>query len=100
MEAGVPTVAFNRGPFPEMIEHGRTGWLCDDVTPVALADGLAQFVGAREYLLELADVVRASAQSFSVDRFGDQWWSVFQGASSVRRTPRVETPISVLSRRM
>ena len=29
MAAGVPVVADNRGGWPEMIRHGRTGYLCD-----------------------------------------------------------------------
>jgi glycosyltransferase involved in cell wall biosynthesis len=38
--AGTPVVAFRRGALPEAVEHGRTGWLADDVG--GLADGIAR----------------------------------------------------------
>src|SRR5205823_5350240 len=38
--AGIPSVAFNIGPFPELIIHRQNGWLCDETSPAALAEGL------------------------------------------------------------
>ncbi len=31
MACGTPVIAFRRGSVPEIIEHGRTGFICDDV---------------------------------------------------------------------
>ncbi len=39
MLCGTPVIAFRRGGVPEGIDHGRTGFLCDDV------DEMAAFVG-------------------------------------------------------
>ena len=37
---GVPTVAFGIGGMPDMIDHGRTGYLVDDTSPGGLAAGI------------------------------------------------------------
>lgn len=31
MACGTPVIAFNRGSVPEVIEHGVTGYICEDV---------------------------------------------------------------------
>jgi glycosyltransferase involved in cell wall biosynthesis len=31
MASGTPVLAFNRGAMPEIISHGRTGFLCENV---------------------------------------------------------------------
>jgi glycosyltransferase involved in cell wall biosynthesis len=41
LACGTPVIATRRASTPEVIEHGRTGWLCDP-TVEALADGVAR----------------------------------------------------------
>jgi glycosyltransferase involved in cell wall biosynthesis len=43
MACGTPVVGLRQGSVPELIEHGRTGWVCDDVNGmVAAIDRLAE----------------------------------------------------------
>lgn len=46
MLAGVPTVATNVGGFPDLIEHGKTGWLSRSKDGEALASTVAQALQA------------------------------------------------------
>ena len=46
--ARLPSVAFDLGPFPEMIAHQETGWLAREVTAEALAGGLEYFLESQE----------------------------------------------------
>ncbi len=67
--ARLPTVAFAVGPFPELIEHERTGCIVSRVDAAALADGLGFFLGnpARQHDAGLA--AEASGLEFSRARF-------------------------------
>ena len=40
MAKGVPAVCFRSGVLPEIVDHGRTGWVCDSESAAALADGI------------------------------------------------------------
>jgi glycosyltransferase involved in cell wall biosynthesis len=40
MATGVPTVCFRSGVLPEIVDHGRTGWVCNSESAAALADGI------------------------------------------------------------
>jgi glycosyltransferase involved in cell wall biosynthesis len=37
LACGTPVVALRRGALPEIVDHGRTGWLCDDTVELAAA---------------------------------------------------------------
>ena len=67
--ARLPTVAFDVGPFPEMIAHQVDGWIARDVSADALADGLAWFLvdGARRDVAGLA--AEQSGQQYSKAKF-------------------------------
>lgn len=76
-EAGIPSVAFRHGPFPELIEHGRTGWLCEALTPAALAEGLEFFLRPSARAGAMRAEIRASASRFSRESFARGWRRVF-----------------------
>jgi glycosyltransferase involved in cell wall biosynthesis len=63
---------------PEVITHGVDGWVCDELTPRAVADGI-------EYLLDPAVRERAgaaalaSAARYSREEFARQWRQIFGG---------------------
>ena len=69
MAAGLPVVATTAGGLPELVEHGRTGWLVPPGDAMALANALRELVlhpelGAR---MGAAGALRARG-SFSLDR--------------------------------
>jgi glycosyltransferase involved in cell wall biosynthesis len=45
MAAGVPTICFRSGVLPEIVEHGRTGWVCEAESAAALAEGMQAILG-------------------------------------------------------
>ncbi len=55
--AGIPVVAFPSGGIPEVLEHGRTGFLVEPATPETLARGL------RDLLLGPASRLKAAAEA-------------------------------------
>jgi glycosyltransferase involved in cell wall biosynthesis len=75
--AGLPSVAFRVGPFPEIIQHGKDGWLCEEVSAAALANGLEYFLADPARRECGGRAARASMERFSRERFADAWWSVF-----------------------
>jgi glycosyltransferase involved in cell wall biosynthesis len=85
LACGTPVLTFPNGAAPEIIEHGRTGWWCQDV------DGMA--AAARQIdLLDRADCRAAVEGHFSSRRMVDEHLVVYR--SILQEGP------SALSRRM
>lgn len=76
-QAGIPSVAFDHGPFPELIEHTKTGWLCARQDAESLADGLDYYLRAPELLQQAERTIRASASRFGRDQFNQGWTNAF-----------------------
>ncbi len=94
---GLPVVVFARGGLAELVEHERTGFVCETADLDGLIAGLRYYVanpGARE---------KASAQSLYVtateDRectkqeFDRRWWNVF--SDSVNAVPPREGELAI-----
>jgi hypothetical protein len=62
LAAGTPVIAFRRGSVPEVIEHGRTGFIVDDV------DEMVEAVGQIDNI-DPAECRRAAQERFGVERF-------------------------------
>ena len=62
MAAGTPVVAFRKGSVPEVIEHGRTGFIVDDID---------EMVEAVRHIDEIdpAECRRAAEERFGVGQF-------------------------------
>jgi glycosyltransferase involved in cell wall biosynthesis len=84
MATGTPVVALRRGSVPEVILHGRTGFVCRDETelPDAIADAAT---------LDPADCVAHVRTSFSVDLMAQRYERVYRRliGERERRTPPV-----------
>jgi len=79
-EAGIPSVVFATGALPEVIDHGRDGWVCGQATAEALAEGLDHFLADRRRREAAGQAARASLERFSREKFAAAWWAVFRGA--------------------
>ena len=77
-QAGLPSVVFPTGALPELIEHGRDGWVCASATAEALTEGIAYFLSDAERLERAARAARESVARFSRERFAEAWCSVFE----------------------
>lgn len=71
MACGTPVIAFARGAMPELIEHGVTGFLVDDVE------------GAVDAVARIGEIDRAACRAsvaarFSVDHMADRYLALYR----------------------
>ena len=71
MACGTPVIAVDRGSMPELIDHGRTGFL------VASADEAITAVG-RIGEIDRRVTSKTIAQRFSVDRMADEYLALYR----------------------
>jgi glycosyltransferase involved in cell wall biosynthesis len=75
--AGVPSVVTPSGALPEIVEHGRDGWVCRDDSVEAIAEGLAVFLRNAERRDAAAARAGESTDKFTRRQFVEQWTQVF-----------------------
>ncbi len=74
---GTPVIAFARGALPDIVEHGRTGFLVSDVTEMADAIPLARRIDPK--------VCRAAARErFSLERMTAAYLAVYKRLSELK----------------
>ena len=80
-QAGLASIIFRSGGFPEVIEHGKTGYICEPKAADALEAAL------RSYLEDPAEAERqgkaaeASLKTYGVDRFAERWEQIYAQAA-------------------
>ena len=84
----MPVVTFDRGGLTELVEHKRTGYVCETPDLPGLLTGL------RYYLCNPAERAAASAHSLAASvapgndctahEFERRWWAMFNAAAPVR----------------
>lgn len=81
MSFGTPVIATPRGALPEIVQHGRTGFL---------AEGVAGFVAAIRKVggLERGDCRHAVETHFAVERMTDEYEAVYRCAAGFRPAAR------------
>jgi hypothetical protein len=93
LAAGTPVIAYPAGALPEIIEHGRTGFLAGDVVSMAGAIGAAARIDANECR-------RAARERFSARRMAAQYLALYERlarAELSRSTPpRGASPVPPL----
>jgi glycosyltransferase involved in cell wall biosynthesis len=71
MACGTPVIANNRGSMPELIDHGVTGFLVDDI------DGAVEAI-ARIDEIDRAACRTAAAARFTVDHMADRYLALYR----------------------
>jgi glycosyltransferase involved in cell wall biosynthesis len=71
MACGTPVIAMRRGSMPEIVEHGRTGFLID--SPEAAVEAI-EWAGSIDRQLTSESVARR----FSVDRMADEYLALYR----------------------
>jgi glycosyltransferase involved in cell wall biosynthesis len=82
MASGTPVVALRRGSVPEVVQHGVTGWICDD------ADDLPQALRRCAELDPYACVAHVRNR-FSADVMAHGYEQVYRTAIMAHRSPRM-----------
>jgi glycosyltransferase involved in cell wall biosynthesis len=82
-EAGIPSVVFNTGAMPELVEHRIDGWICNEVSAAALAEGLEYFLTNPCRSTCAGDAARYSLRKFSRESFAAAWSHEFDLAAKV-----------------
>ncbi len=70
MAAGTPVLALRRGSVPEIVEHGRTGFVCDTLDELVAAIGRIDEIDPHECR-------RAVEERFTVDRMISDYEAIF-----------------------
>jgi hypothetical protein len=93
MATGTPVIARRAGALPEIIEHGRSGFLVDDLQEAGLA---VERAGA----LDRRQVRHSALGRFSVERMVDDYERVYASLVAPRlRSPDDVAPIPVMADR-
>ena len=71
MACGTPVIAMNRGSMPELIDHGRTGFLVDSLDQAIAAVGRIGEIDRRA-------TSESIARHFSVERMADEYLALYR----------------------
>lgn len=71
MACGTPVIAFNKGSMPELIDHGKNGFLVDTVDEAV--DSVAQL-----HKIDRADCRRRVEEDFTIGRMVDEYSEVYE----------------------
>jgi glycosyltransferase involved in cell wall biosynthesis len=71
MAAGTPVIAYAQGALPEIVQHGRTGFLVRDV------DGMAQAI-RRAGEIDPEECRRAVRERYSIERMVSRYFEVYR----------------------
>lgn len=77
MASGTPVIAFRKGALPEIIEHGRTGFLVDSVKEMAEAISSVDSLDSKVCLY-------TAAARFSAERMFSDYLGLYQHAVEQR----------------
>jgi len=83
MSSGLPVVATNVGGIPEMVEHGRNGYLVSLKNPEAIAERLLEFNADKKKMSRMGQRARETVlESFSTDKVVGRYLEVYEKVAS------------------
>ena len=77
MNAGVPVVASAVGGIPEIVQHGRNGFLFEPTDGTALRSHVSRLACDRDLHRQLTSTCRAEADTCKFDRTVDSYLNVY-----------------------
>lgn len=87
--AGMPCIASNVGPLPEVLTHRQTGLLVPPRDPLMVAKAVIEMAGDRDQARRLGDAARARTRSFfTIARMLDAHAKVYDEVLHAGATPR------------
>jgi glycosyltransferase involved in cell wall biosynthesis len=75
--SGLPSVVTPSGDLPELIAHRVDGWVCQETTAEAVAEGLQYFLRCPDELARAGRAALASADRYTPERFAASWQAIF-----------------------
>jgi glycosyltransferase involved in cell wall biosynthesis len=75
--SGLPSVVFQSGNLPSLVDHRRTGWICPEATAASVAEGLGFFLTDPSRLSAARVAAAASAADYTEERFSEAWARMF-----------------------
>ena len=79
--AGLASIIFRSGGFPEVIEHGKTGYVCEAKTADALEAALRFYMENPAEADRQGKAAKASLKDYGVDEFAERWEQIYEEAS-------------------
>lgn len=79
LAAGVPVIAYPAGALPDIVEHGRTGFIAEDVA--SMAEAIRAAAG-----IDPAECRRAARERFCAERMAGEYLTLYERLS--RSSPR------------
>ncbi len=81
MALGLPVLGSDRGGIPEILDHGRTGWVLPIDDPARWAETIGQLASEPETLARVGDAARHHAKThFANDAWCARYLQVFEAA--------------------
>jgi glycosyltransferase involved in cell wall biosynthesis len=79
--ASLASIIFRSGGFPEVIEHGKTGFVCEEKTADALEAALRFYLQNPAEADRQGKAAKASLKDYGVDEFAERWERIYSEAA-------------------
>lgn len=81
---GVPVIVTPAGALPEMVRHGKTGWVAADCSPEGLAAAVGEFLESRQHQTPVHSAIEEFRKDFSWDSFAAATGTFLEAEASGR----------------